>query len=97
MGYRWFDAFGKTPAYPFGYGRSYTSFSIQVIGTELEENRITVSAQVTNTGKRYQGREVVQIYTSAPEGMLDKPYQVLAAYAKTKSLRPGESIEIVKN
>lgn len=94
VGYRWFDAFGKTPAYPFGYGRSYTSFSMQIIGTELEEDRIIVSVQVTNTGKHYQGREVVQIYTSAPEGVLDKPYQALAGYAKTKNLRPGESEDL---
>ena len=46
---------------------------------------------MTNVGKIYSGREVVQIYTTAPEGKLEKPYQELVAYAKTKKLEPGES------
>ena len=52
---------------------------------------ITVTALVTNTGDTYAGKEVVQVYFSAPDGVLEKPYQELAAYTKTKTLEPGES------
>ncbi len=90
VGYRWFDSFGKTPAYPFGYGKSYTSFEVNTTRIGIAEDKVTVSVRVINTGKRYAGREVVQVYTSAPEGKLDKPYQELAAYIKTKNLLPGE-------
>ncbi len=52
---------------------------------------MTVTATVTNTGSVYSGKEVVQVYFSAPDGALEKPYQELAAYAKTDELAPGES------
>lgn len=91
VGYRWFDSFGKTPAYPFGYGKSYTDFSVETTRVSVEDSVITMEIQVKNTGRKYSGREVVQVYVSAPEGRLEKPYQELAAYAKTKSLQPGES------
>ena len=60
VGYRWFDSFGKTPAYPFGYGMSYTSFSIETIDTTVQESEVTVTLRVTNTGEKYSGREVVR-------------------------------------
>jgi beta-glucosidase-like glycosyl hydrolase len=91
VGYRYFDTFGVAPAYPFGFGLSYTAFSVETKAVGLAANRITVSAQVTNMGSTYSGKEVVQIYYSAPAGKLEKPYQELAAYAKTKELAPGES------
>ena len=94
VGYRWFDSFGKTPAYPFGYGMSYTSFSIETIDTTVQESEVTVTLRVTNTGEKYSGREVVQLYVSSPEGRLDKPYQELVAYAKTKKLKPGQSEDV---
>jgi beta-glucosidase len=50
-----------------------------------------VQAVVTNTGSRYSGREVVQVYASAPKGSVEKPYQELVGYAKTQELQPGES------
>lgn len=94
VGYRWFDSFGKTPAYPFGYGMSYTSFSIETIDATLQETEVTVTLRVTNSGEKYSGREVVQLYISAPEGRLEKPYQELVAYAKTKTLKPGQSEDV---
>lgn len=91
VGYRYFDSFGITPAYAFGYGLSYTSFVSGVIDVSLVGNKIKVTVKVTNTGEKYSGHDVVQIYVSQPQGRLQKPYQVLAGFAKTKELLPGES------
>lgn len=91
VGYRYFDTFGVTPAYEFGYGRSYTSFDIAVDSVTADADKVTVTAKVTNTGDKYSGKEVVEVYFSAPAGDLEKPYQELAAYAKTDDLAPGES------
>jgi len=93
VGYRYFDALGRRALFPFGYGLSYTTFSIGEAAASLEGARMTVTATVTNTGKR-PGKEVVQVYVSCPEGKLDKPYQDLAGFAKTALLAPGESEEI---
>ena len=90
VGYRWFDSFGKTPAYPFGYGKSYTTFSIRPEGVSIRGGEILVSAAVQNTGAIFSGKETVQVYVSQPQGGLDKPYQILAGFAKTKELAPGE-------
>ena len=91
VGYRYFDSFGVEPAYPFGFGLSYTSFAVQSAGISTEGSRITVKASVTNTGNRYNGKEVVQLYVSAPDGKLCKEYQTLAAFVKTDTLEPGNS------
>ena len=90
VGYRYFDSFDVTPAYPFGYGLSYTDFDICFESLTAKGTQITVTAKVTNTGK-YPGKEVVQLYASAPEGTLCKEYQSLAAFGKTRTLAPGES------
>ena len=90
VGYRYFDSAGKKALYPFGYGLSYTSFSIGGLSAQVKGSCITLSATVTNTGS-VAGKEVVQVYVSAPQGKLDKPYQDLAAFAKTDLLAPGES------
>ena len=76
VGYRFFDSFGVEPAFPFGYGLSYTDFDIRCQGIELADNgrRAVVRAAVTNTGNVYAGKEVVQLYVSAPDGKLDKEY-----------------------
>ncbi|MBQ7002117.1 MAG: glycoside hydrolase family 3 C-terminal domain-containing protein [Oscillospiraceae bacterium] len=97
VGYRYFDSFGVEPAYPFGFGLSYTDFSIHSAGVAAEGSRITVKAAVTNTGDTYDGKEVVQLYVSAPNGALCKEYQSLAAFAKTDLLKPGqqETVELV--
>ena len=86
VGYRYFDTFNVTPAYPFGYGLSYTSFNIQTDNVYYQDGRITVDVTVTNTGTEYTGKEVVQVYYSAPSGKLEKPYQELAAFKKTKEI-----------
>ena len=90
VGYRYFDSFGVEPAFPFGFGLSYTDFSIHSAGIEVNGSEVTVKASVCNTGSTYSGREVVQLYLSAPAGELHKEYQSLAAFAKTNELKPGE-------
>lgn len=97
VGYRYFDSFGIAPAYPFGFGLSYTTFAIHSAGVSAEGSKITVKATVTNTGDTYSGKEVVQLYVSAPNGKLHKEYQSLAAFCKTGILDPGarETMELV--
>lgn len=90
VGYRYFDTFGVNPAYPFGYGLSYTNFDVKTNEVTVEKNNVKISVTVKNTGDTYTGQEVVQVYYSAPAGKLEKPYQELAAFAKTKELAPGE-------
>lgn len=90
VGYRYFDTFGVNPAYPFGYGLSYTDFSLQCSGVSLNGDTITVTAAIRNTGDTYSGRAVAQIYASAPKGSLDKPWQILTGFAKTGLLSPGQ-------
>jgi beta-glucosidase len=90
VGYRYFDSFNKKPAYEFGYGLSYTSFDMKVASVEADEKKVTVKVNVKNT-RNYAGKEVAEVYFSAPTGKLDKPYQELAGYGKTDLLAPGES------
>ena len=89
VGYRYFDSFGVEPAYPFGFGLSYTDFTVRSAGVSMEGTSVTVMADVSNAGSQYTGREVVQLYVSAPNGMLHKEYQSLAAFGKTEQLAPG--------
>ncbi len=89
LGYRYFDTFNISPLYPFGYGLSYTRFSIDVISVSATGDNITLTVMVSNIGS-YPGKEVVQVYVSPPIGRIEKPYQVLAAFAKTDLLKPGE-------
>lgn len=91
VGYRYYDTFNVTPAYEFGYGLSYTTFETMVDAVEADAEHVTVTATVTNTGETYSGKEVVQVYFSAPAGELEKPYQELAGFAKTDEIAPGES------
>ncbi len=94
VGYRYFDTCGMVPDYPFGYGMGYTTFTTEVIDFTADAKKASVVVKVTNTGKCI-GKEVVQVYTSAPEGEIDKPYQELAAFAKTEALLPGDAQEII--
>ena len=94
VGYRYFDTFGVQPCYPFGYGLSYTEFSMFSAGVSLEGTKVSMEVVVSNMGTAYSGKEVVQVYMSAPSGYLDKEYQSLVAFGKTKELAPAESQSI---
>lgn len=92
-GYRYFETFDPTYSkvnYEFGFGLSYTTFQISNVSAAVSGGNINVTATVTNTGS-VAGREIVQAYYSAPQGLLGKPAKVLAAFAKTKLLAPNES------
>ncbi len=91
VGYRYFDSFAVEPCFPFGFGLSYTNFSIFPADTKTEGTKISITAKVINTGSTHSGKEVAQVYLSAPDGKLDKEYQSLVAFAKTKELASGES------
>lgn len=91
VGYRYFDTFGIDPAYAFGYGQSYTDFDMEVKDVSANEDKVTVEVEVTNTGDTYSGKEVVQVYYSAPDTSTEKEYQELAAFGKTDELAPEES------
>lgn len=90
VGYRYFDTMHKPVLFPFGYGLGYTTFELMNHDVKAEKTRIIVSSKVKNTGA-YPGKEVVQVYASVPGGVLDQPYQMLAAWVKTPELLPGQS------
>lgn len=90
VGYRYFDTFGVMPLYCFGCGKGYTEFDISTKNVTADEKQVKVEAEVTNIGDKYPGKEVVQVYYSAPDGVMEKPTQELAGFAKTGLLGPGE-------
>ncbi len=94
VGYRYFDTFRKEVLYPFGYGLSYARFNLQFLSAETVQGTLWLKILATNISKDYAGKEVVQLYVCAPEGRIEKPYQELLTYTKTKELVPGESQEL---
>jgi len=93
VGYRYFDTFNITPYKEFGFGKSYTSFSIDVIDLQMNGLECSIDVNVKNIGK-YNGKEVVQVYLSKPDGELEQPYQELVDFEKTKVLAPNESEKV---
>ena len=91
VGYRYYDSFKIKPMYEFGYGLSYTTFSISglKLSSTVLKGTITATVKVKNTGK-VAGKEVVQLYVTAPDKSIDKPLQELKAFSKTKLLQSGE-------
>ncbi|MEI6277706.1 MAG: glycoside hydrolase family 3 C-terminal domain-containing protein, partial [Prolixibacteraceae bacterium] len=92
VGYRYYDSFNVPVAYEFGYGLSYTTFeySDMKLGSAIFNETMKVTVTVKNTGK-VAGKEVVQLYVSAPDDEMEKPAQELKGYAKTELLQPGGS------
>lgn len=99
VGYRYFSTFGKKTAYPFGFGLSYTTFEYGKPSIKVADNMVTISVDIKNTG-RYAGKEVVQVYVTAPgaagtpvanQSSIQKPRMELKSFAKTQTLQPGES------
>lgn len=90
VGYRYFDSADVQPLFPFGFGLSYTTFQAEVFKPTLKGTVITIPVAVKNIGT-HTGKEVVQVYVSVPCGKLNQPYQVLAAFQKTKELKAEQS------
>ena len=90
VGYRYFDTFKKDVAYPFGFGLSYTTFEMGKPSVKANGKNIEVSVTVKNTGK-VAGKQVAQVYITAPKGAYEKPAKELKAFGKTRELKPGES------
>jgi len=100
VGYRYFDTFDVPVRYSFGFGLSYTDFSpgnatglrFESLGTPSAALALTVP--VTNTGSRFPGKEIVEIYAACPQEGLPKEFRRLAGFGKTKLLYPGETEEL---
>lgn len=94
VGYRYFCTKARDRvAYPFGFGLSYTSFKWKNMKVEAADGVWKVRVDVTNTGKR-AGKDVVELYVSAPGKDMEKPSRELKAFAKTPELAPGESCTV---
>jgi len=92
VGYRYFETAATDKVqFPFGFGLSYTEFKIQTVMFEkTDDPLVKIKISVQNTGT-FPGKEVVQIYTEAPQGNLGKPLRSLVAFRKTMELKPGET------
>ena len=92
-GYRYFDTFEKKPLYAFGHGLSYTEFVTECVEAAKKPEGIAVTVRVQNTGGR-AGKEVVQLYLAACGSAVERAYQELKGFEKTKLLQPGEETEL---
>ena len=96
VGYRYFETIpgaAEKVNYPFGFGLSYTTFRLEPLISQGDDEEISVTVRVTNTGNT-AGREVVQVYSSAPQCRLDMPKLELRAFQKTRLLHPGQAQEL---
>ena len=96
VGYRYFQTAGAPVSYPFGYGKSYTTFEYGKPVVKATADGFTATITVKNTGA-VAGKEAVQLYVAAPEGGLEKPAFELKGFAKTKELAPGETQTLTIN
>ena len=96
VGYRYFQTAGAPVSYPFGYGKSYTTFEYSKPVVKATADGFTATITVKNTGS-VAGKEAVQLYVAAPAGGLEKPAFELKGFAKTKELAPGEAQTITIN
>lgn len=96
VGYRYFDTFGVDVLFPFGYGLSWGEAAVENSKVTLENGIVTVSCHVQNKSANRPCREVVEVYASAPDGRLEKPYQELKGFKKTGVLEPqrGEKVTV---
>ncbi len=93
VGYRYFETFDpnyERVNFEFGFGLSYTTFELSDLDVSVADDKVNIKVKVTNTGN-YNGKEVVQVYYSAPQGKLGNPAKELAAFAKTTTLAPGKA------
>ncbi len=93
VGYRHFDKAEMQVSYPFGYGLSYTTFSYDTLLTEVRNDTIFASVNITNIGEM-AGKEVVQLYFAKANSTIDRPIQELKEFGKTDILEPGASQEL---
>jgi beta-glucosidase len=90
VGYRYYNSFKVKTSYEFGFGLSYTNFSYSdlKLSTTNFKDQISVTVTIKNTG-RIAGKEIVQLYITAPKSRIDKPTEELKGFAKTNLLKPG--------
>lgn len=90
VGYRYFETFApETVLFPFGHGLGYTTFDLSTDPVDVVDGEVSVSVSVANSGAR-SGSQVVQLYVQSPDGALSQPARVLADFARTAELAPGE-------
>lgn len=93
VGYRYFDTFNVPVSYPFGYGLSYTTFDYSNMSSTDNGKSFTFTCTITNNGSK-AGKEVVELYISAPGKDMAKPAKELKGFVKTNLLKPGEKQQI---